>query len=44
MDVKTTFFNGVIDEEAYIKQPEGFEVKDILTRVCKLKNALYGLK
>ena len=44
MDVKTTFLNGVIDEEAYIKQPEGFEVKDILTPVCKLKNALYGLK
>ena len=24
MDVKTTFFNGDLEEEDYIKQPEGF--------------------
>jgi len=28
MDVKTTFLNGTIDEEVYIEQPLGFEVKD----------------
>ena len=44
MDVKTTFMNGVIEEEVYIKQPQGFKVKDIVTHVCKLKNDLYGLK
>ena len=37
MDVKTTFLNGVIEEEVYIEQPQGFEVEDRATHVCKLK-------
>ena len=44
MDVNTSFLNGVIEEEAYIKQPQGFEVKDTATHVCKLNKELYGLK
>ena len=28
----------------YIEQPQGFEVEDRKTHVCKLKKALYGLK
>ena len=44
MDVKTTFFNGVIEEEVYIEQPEGFETHDQKTHGCRLKKALYGLK
>jgi hypothetical protein len=44
MDVKTTFLNGVIKEEVYIEQPQGFEVEDRKTHVCKLKKDLYGLK
>ena len=44
MDVKETFLNGIIEEEVYIKQPQGFEVKDIETHVYKLKMVLYGLK
>lgn len=26
MDVKITFLNGVVEEEIYIKRPEGFEM------------------
>ena len=44
MDVKTTFLNCVIKEEVYMYQPQGFEVEDRKTHVCKLKKALYGLK
>jgi hypothetical protein len=28
----------------YIEQPQGFEVEDRKTHVCRLKKALYGLK
>ena len=44
MDVKTTFLNGVIEEEVYIEQLEGFVVHGKESHVCKLKKALYGLK
>ena len=44
MDVNTTFLNGVIEEEVYIEQPQGFEVEDRVTPVCKLKTDMYGLK
>ena len=44
MDVNIAFLNGVIEEEVYIEQPQGFEVKDKVTHVCKLKKDLYGLK
>ena len=44
MDVKTTFLNGVIEEEVYIEKPQGLEVEDRATHVCKLKKDLYGLK
>ena len=44
MDVKTTFLNGVVEEEVYVEQPLGFKTHDQQSHVCKLKKALYGLK
>jgi hypothetical protein len=44
MDVKTTFLNGVIEEEVYIEQPQGFEVEDKKSHVCRLKKALYWIE
>ena len=43
MDVKTAFLNGIIEEEVYIEQAEGFVVHGKESHVCKLKKALYGL-
>ena len=44
MDVKTAFLNGELDEEIYMSQPMGFEVKGQECKVCKLKRSIYGLK
>jgi hypothetical protein len=44
MDVKTAFLTGVIEEEVYIEKPQGFEVEDNKSHVCRLKKDLYGLK
>lgn len=42
MDVKSAFLHGSIDEEIYMRKPEGFEEND--SCICKLNKALYGLK
>ncbi|GJR13729.1 retrovirus-related pol polyprotein from transposon TNT 1-94 [Tanacetum coccineum] len=44
MDVKTAFLNGILKEEVYVSQPEGFVDQDHPTHVFRLKKALYGLK
>ena len=41
-DISTAFLYGELDEELYMKQPEGFS--DNTDKVCKLKRSLYGLK
>ncbi|GJT22815.1 retrovirus-related pol polyprotein from transposon TNT 1-94 [Tanacetum coccineum] len=44
MDVKTAFLNGIIREEVYVSQPDGFVDGENPNHVYKLKKALYGLK
>ena len=44
MDVKTTFLNDNLEEEVYMKQPEGFFSSEGEHLVCKLKKSIYGLK
>lgn len=44
LDVKTTFLNGELEEENFMKQQEGFEDQDKKEAVCKLKWSLYELK
>jgi hypothetical protein len=44
MDVKKKFLHGDLEEEIYMKKPEGFVVKGKKELVCKMKKSLYGLK
>ena len=44
LDVKTTFLHGDLEEEIYMQQPQGYEMKGKEKLVCRLKKSLYGLK
>ncbi|BBG98940.1 multidrug resistance-associated protein 9 [Prunus dulcis] len=44
LDVKSAFQNGVLKEEVYVEQPQGFVKENEEIRVYKLNKALYGLK
>ena len=44
MDVKSAFLNGMLQEEVYVEQPNGFVDPHRPDDVYKLKRALYGLK
>ena len=41
MDVKTAFLNGDLENDIYMRQPEG---KDHPELVCKLNKSIYGFK
>lgn len=42
--VTTAFLNSTLEEEVFMRQPEGFETKGKELLVCKLKKSIYGLK
>ena len=44
LDVKTVFFHGDLEEELYMRQPEGFIKENRKNLICRLKKSLYGLK
>jgi len=44
LDVKSTFLNVELEEEVYVNQPPGFEIKEKEEYLYKLDKALYGLK
>ena len=44
MDIKSTFLNGVLEEEVYIEKPDGFVDLEKSDMVCRLHKELYGLK
>ena len=44
MNVKSSFLNGILQEEVYVEQPKGFVDPHRPDAVYKLKRGLYGLK
>lgn len=42
LDVKTAFLNGLIDEDIFLKAPDGVQIPD--GYVLRLKKSLYGLR
>ncbi|KAL9271103.1 Retrovirus-related Pol polyprotein from transposon TNT 1-94-like protein [Drosera capensis] len=44
LDVKTTFLHGVLDEDIYMVQPEGYQIVGKENLVSKLTKGLHGLK
>ena len=44
LDITTAFLNGQLEEEIFMRQPEGYVIKGKEHLVCRLKQSLYGLK
>jgi hypothetical protein len=44
IDVKSSFLNGILQEDVYVEHPKGFQDLHHPQHVYKLTKALYGLK
>jgi hypothetical protein len=44
MNVRIVLLNRVIEQEAYVEKPRGFEVYQKKTLLCQWKKILYGFK
>ena len=44
MDVRTAFLQGNLEEEVYMRQPDGYVKEEYPNYVCKQKRSIYGLK
>lgn len=44
MDIKSTFFNGLLKEEVFVRQLPGFESHEFPDHAYKLDKIFYGLK
>ena len=44
MNVKLAYLHGVLEEEIYMEQLEGFIAQGEENKVCRLMHSLYGLK
>ncbi|ETW77113.1 hypothetical protein HETIRDRAFT_248012, partial [Heterobasidion irregulare TC 32-1] len=44
IDVKSAYLNGKLDEEIFMRQPEGFQVLGKEDWLLRLLKSLYGLK
>jgi histone deacetylase 1/2 len=44
VDFVTAFMNGDLQEDVYMRQPQGFHHPDFPHHICKLKKALNGIR
>ena len=44
IDIKGAYLNGILEENVYMHQPEGFVEPRKEGLICKLKKGVYGLK